>query len=116
MRVFKEERAEKKLTLSGIVSEVKPLQPENAYSPMLVTLPGITTIVSAFFKRHFLSTPFSIVKSMFSLLINSFFLCFPGDQFRYLMKKLLSTRIPLLKQYASAKDPVGVWTTTLASF
>ena len=29
------------VTLSGMVIEIKPLQPENAFSPILVTLSGI---------------------------------------------------------------------------
>ena len=33
------------VTLSGIVTLVKPLQPENAEDPMLVTLSGIVTLV-----------------------------------------------------------------------
>ena len=33
------------VTLSGIVTLVKPLQPENAELPMLVTLSGIVTLV-----------------------------------------------------------------------
>ena len=33
------------VTLSGIVTLVKPLQPENAELPMLVTLFGIVTLV-----------------------------------------------------------------------
>ena len=32
--------------LSGIVTLVKPEQPENAESPMLVTLSGIVTLVN----------------------------------------------------------------------
>ena len=34
------------VTLSGIVTLVRPLQPENADDPMLVTLSGIATLVS----------------------------------------------------------------------
>ena len=34
------------VTLDGIVTAVRPLQPENAYCPMLVTLDGIDTDVS----------------------------------------------------------------------
>ena len=33
------------VTLSGIVTLIKPLQPENAKSAMLVTLDGIVTVV-----------------------------------------------------------------------
>ena len=33
------------VTLSGIVTLVKPLQPENAEDPMLVTLSGLVTLV-----------------------------------------------------------------------
>ena len=33
------------VTLSGMVMEVKPLQPEKARSPMLVTLSGMVTEV-----------------------------------------------------------------------
>ena len=33
------------VTLSGMVMEVKPLQPEKALSPMLVTLSGMMTEV-----------------------------------------------------------------------
>ena len=33
------------VTLSGIVMDVKPLQPEKAESPMLVTLSGMVTDV-----------------------------------------------------------------------
>ena len=33
------------VTLAGIVTPVKDLQPENAYHPMLVTLAGIVTLV-----------------------------------------------------------------------
>ena len=33
------------VTMSGIVMLVKPLQYENAHSPMLVTLSGIVTLV-----------------------------------------------------------------------
>ena len=33
------------VTLSGMVIEVKPLQPEKASSPMLVTLSGMVTEV-----------------------------------------------------------------------
>ena len=33
------------VTLSGIVTLVRPLQSENAHSPMLVTLSGIVTLV-----------------------------------------------------------------------
>ena len=35
------------VTLSGIVIEVKPVQPENALSPMFVTLSGIVTEVKS---------------------------------------------------------------------
>ncbi len=35
------------VTLDGIVTEVSPLQPENAQLPMLVTLEGIVTDVSS---------------------------------------------------------------------
>ena len=34
------------VTLSGIVTLVKPLQLRNAYSPMFVTLFGIVTLVN----------------------------------------------------------------------
>ena len=34
------------VTLSGIVTLASPLQPTNAYTPMLVTLLGIVTLVS----------------------------------------------------------------------
>ncbi len=34
-----------RVTLFGIVTLVKPLQPENAEDPMLVTLFGIVTLV-----------------------------------------------------------------------
>ena len=34
------------VTLSGIVTLVSPLHPENEYDPMLVTLSGIVTLVS----------------------------------------------------------------------
>ena len=34
------------VTLDGIVTDVSPLQPENADHPMLVTLDGIVTEVS----------------------------------------------------------------------
>ena len=34
------------VTLEGIVTDVSPLQPENAERPMLVTLDGIVTDVS----------------------------------------------------------------------
>ena len=33
------------VTLAGIVTLVRPMQPENAKGPMLVTLPGIVTLV-----------------------------------------------------------------------
>jgi hypothetical protein len=33
------------VTLSGITTLVRPVQPENAQSPMLVTLSGIVTLV-----------------------------------------------------------------------
>ena len=33
------------VTLDGIVTDVRPLQPENAEDPMLVTLDGIVTDV-----------------------------------------------------------------------
>ena len=36
------------VTLFGIVIEVKPVQPENAELPMLVTLEGITRSPSTF--------------------------------------------------------------------
>ena len=35
------------VTLSGIVTLVSPLQPENAEFPTLVTLPEMTTFVTA---------------------------------------------------------------------